>query len=87
MTKIGFVGSGNVGKAVAKLAVDAGDSVIMSNSRGPASLEDTVAWLGQNASAATVSETAAEADLVVVSIPLKTIDSLPVDELCGKNRH
>ena len=84
MTKIGFIGSGNVGKAVAKLAVNAGNEVLMSNSRGPESLGETVAWLGDNASAGTVSEVAAQADLVLVSIPLNKIDSLPVEQLRGK---
>ncbi len=35
MTTIGFIGSGNIGSTVARLAVAAGHEVVMSNSRGP----------------------------------------------------
>ena len=35
---IGIIGSGNIGGAVARLFVRAGDQVAISNSRGPESL-------------------------------------------------
>ena len=34
MTTWGFIGSGNIGTTLARLAVDAGHHVVMSNSRG-----------------------------------------------------
>jgi 8-hydroxy-5-deazaflavin:NADPH oxidoreductase len=46
MTTIGFIGAGNIGQAVARLAVDHGYDVVMSNSRGPQTLTDVVAALG-----------------------------------------
>ena len=42
MTTIGFIGAGNIGQAVARLAVDHGYDVVMSNSRGPQTLTDVV---------------------------------------------
>ncbi|QIS12559.1 NADPH-dependent F420 reductase [Nocardia arthritidis] len=80
---LGLIGSGMIGAAVARLAVTADLDVILSNSRTPETLADLVAELGGRATAATPSE-AAEADLVVVAIPLHAYDRLPVAALAGK---
>jgi 8-hydroxy-5-deazaflavin:NADPH oxidoreductase len=84
MTTWGFIGSGNIGTTVARLAVDAGHQVVMSNSRGPETLQDLVADLGSNARAATAEHAAAAGDVVVVTIPLKNYRSVPTDALAGK---
>ena len=84
MTTWGFIGSGNIGSTVARLAVAAGHDVVMSNSRGPDTLADLVAELGPRARAATPSEAAAAGDVVVVTIPLGRYESLPVADLRGK---
>ena len=84
MTTIGLIGAGNIGGTVARLAVDAGHHVVLSNSRGPESLGDLVAALGERASAGTPDEAATRGDLVVVTIPLKAYESVPVDPLRGK---
>ncbi len=84
MTTWGFIGSGNIGSTVARLALDAGHDVVMSNSRGPETLADLVAELGPRARAATAGEAAAAGDVVVVTIPLKGYRDVPVDELRGK---
>ncbi|NHA69548.1 NADPH-dependent F420 reductase [Phycicoccus flavus] len=84
MTTIGLIGAGNIGSTVARLAVDAGYDVVLSNSRGPETLADLVADLGPRARAATREEAAAAADLAVVTVPLKAIDDLPVAPLAGK---
>ncbi|MDH6441137.1 putative dinucleotide-binding enzyme [Streptomyces sp. SAI-144] len=81
---VGIIGSGMVGGAVARLAVAAGLDVVVSNSRGPETLADLVALLGERARAATVAEAALAGDLVVVAVPLKAYDRLPVAELAGK---
>ncbi|MFL6678831.1 MAG: NAD(P)-binding domain-containing protein [Burkholderiaceae bacterium] len=49
MTTIGLIGSGHIGGTVARLAVDAGHDVVLSNSRGPDTLTDLVAQLGPRA--------------------------------------
>jgi 8-hydroxy-5-deazaflavin:NADPH oxidoreductase len=84
MTTIGFIGAGNIGSTVARLAVDAGYDVVLSNSRGPETLTDLVAELGEHARAATADEAAAAGDFVVVSIPLKNYLDVPVGPLRGK---
>lgn len=84
MTTIGLIGSGNIGSTVARLAVDAGHDVVLSNSRGPETLTDLVAELGQHARAATAAEAAEAGDIVVVTIPLKNYREVPVEPLRGK---
>ncbi|MCO1660309.1 NAD(P)-binding domain-containing protein [Pseudonocardia sp. S2-4] len=64
----GTIGAGEVAQAVARHAVRAGHEVVLSNSRGPESLESIVAAIGPGASAGTVAQ-AAEADLVLLAVP------------------
>jgi predicted dinucleotide-binding enzyme len=84
MTTIGFIGSGHIGGTLARLAVGAGLDVVMSNSRGPETLQDLVAELGPRARAATAEEAAEAGDLVVVTIPFKAYADVPVEPLRGK---
>jgi predicted dinucleotide-binding enzyme len=84
MTTIGFIGSGNLGGNIARLAVVAGHQVVLSNSRGPETLARTVAELGPLASAGTREEAAAAGDIVVVSIPVTAFADVPVAPLAGK---
>jgi len=84
MTTLGLIGSGHIGGTLARLAVDAGHDVVLSNSRGPETLQDLVAELGPHARAGTTEEAAQAGDLVVVTIPLKNTDRLPADVLRGK---
>jgi 8-hydroxy-5-deazaflavin:NADPH oxidoreductase len=77
MTTVGFIGSGQIGKTIARLAIEAGHQVMLSNSRGPETLADTVAELGPRASAATSEEAATAADIVVVTVPVKAFPNLP----------
>ncbi len=84
MTTLGLIGSGNIGSTVARLAVDAGIEVVLSNSRGPETLADLVADLGPLARAATAAEAAEAGDVVVVTVPLKNYREVPVGPLRGK---
>jgi 8-hydroxy-5-deazaflavin:NADPH oxidoreductase len=84
MTTVGFIGSGNIGTTIARLAVEVGHQVVLSNSRGPDTLADTAAQLGLRASAATGEEAAAAGDIVVVSVPVKSFPHLPAAPLVGK---
>jgi predicted dinucleotide-binding enzyme len=84
VTTIGLIGSGNIGSTVARLAVDAGHDVVLSNSRGPETLTDLVDRLGPHARAATAAEAAAAGDIVVVTVPLKAYREVPVEPLRGK---
>src|SRR5215212_1401868 len=84
MTTIGLIGSGHIGSTVARLAVDAGHAVVLSNSRGPETLTDLVDRLGPHARAATSAEAAAAGDIVIVTVPLKAYRDVPVEPLRGK---
>jgi len=84
MTTIGFIGSGMIGGTVARLSVAAGHRVVLSNSRGPETLQDLVAELGPLATAATAGQAAEAGDLVVVAIPVKAIGDVPAKRLAGK---
>ena len=81
---IGLIGSGNIGSTVARLAVDAGYDVVLSNSRGPETLSDLVETLGPRARAATAAEAAEAAEIAVVTVPLKNYRQVPVEPLRGK---
>jgi 8-hydroxy-5-deazaflavin:NADPH oxidoreductase len=84
MTTVGLIGSGNIGGTVARLAVAAGHSVVLSNSRGPDTLQELATELGPLARAATGAEAAAAAEIVVVSIPQRASTSVPAGPLDGK---
>jgi 8-hydroxy-5-deazaflavin:NADPH oxidoreductase len=74
-TNVGFIGSGELTGALAPHLATAGVPVLISNSRGPASLTDTVTELGDHAHAVTVAE-AADADLVVLAVPFTRVPEL-----------
>src|SRR3979409_1541718 len=90
MTTVGFIGSGQIGSAIARLAIAAGHQVMLSNSGGPGTLADTAAGLGpaaavgRGAPAATSGEARAAGDIVVVTVPVKAFPSLPAAPLAGK---
>ncbi|WIE66264.1 NAD(P)-binding domain-containing protein [Curtobacterium sp. MCLR17_036] len=84
MTTIGIIGAGNIGSQLARLAVRNGHQVVIANSRGPETLFDLVGELGDGARAATRDEAAAAGDLVVVTVPLGAIDTIPAEPLAGK---
>ena len=81
---IGLIGAGRIGSQVARLAVAHGYSVVISNSRSPETLAALVNELGPKAHAATPVEAAQDGEIVVVTIPLKNIRSVPVEPLAGK---
>ena len=61
-----------------------GYDVVISNSRGPETLSDLIAELGPKATAATAAEAGAAGDFVVVTVPLKAYQEVPVEPLAGK---
>jgi predicted dinucleotide-binding enzyme len=63
---VGIIGAGRLGQAVARVAVRAGRSVAMANSRGPASLTSVASELGVRAT--TIADAAASA-IVVIAVP------------------
>lgn len=81
---IGLIGAGQIGSQLARLAVQHGYDVVVSNSRGPATLTGLVRELGARARAATSAQAAEAGDIVVVTIPLKNIGDVPAAPLEGK---
>jgi predicted dinucleotide-binding enzyme len=81
---VSIIGSGGIGGVVAELAAAAGFNVVISNSRGPQTLQQQVAELGSKARAATIAQAASDGDLVVVATPLRAFDKLPAEAFAGK---
>lgn len=84
MKTLGLIGAGHIGSQLARLAVAHGYDVVLSNSRGPETLEPLVRELGPKARAATPVEAAAAGDIVVVTVPLKAYRTVPAAPLAGK---
>ena len=76
--RIGTLGSGEVAQAFAIRLLKAGHEVLLSNSRGPSSLEQLVSKLDKGARAVTMDE-AAKAPIVVLAVPWPK-----VEEVLGK---
>jgi 8-hydroxy-5-deazaflavin:NADPH oxidoreductase len=79
--KIGIIGSGNIGGTLARRLVQLGHQVTIANSRGPESLAGFARETG--ARPATVEEAARSGEVVIISIPLKSIATLPKDLFKG----
>jgi 8-hydroxy-5-deazaflavin:NADPH oxidoreductase len=84
MATLGLIGAGHIGSQVARLAVAHGYDVVLSNSRGPQTLQDLIQELGPTARAGTPLDAAQSGDIVVVTIPLGHFRSVPVQPLAGK---
>jgi 8-hydroxy-5-deazaflavin:NADPH oxidoreductase len=71
---IGIIGAGQIGGSLTRMLTGLGHTVRVSNSRGPETLADLVAETG--ATAVWAAEAAADAELVIVSIPQKNVVDL-----------
>jgi predicted dinucleotide-binding enzyme len=74
---IGIIGAGNIGGTLARRFTALGHDVRVANSRGPQTLSELAAETG--ATAVSVAEAARGVEVLVVTIPLKHIPSLPID--------
>ena len=81
---IGVIGSGNIGANAAKLFAAAGHKVVISNSRGPETLEGLVEEIGPGVRAGTVEEAAGFGEVVMEAIPFGRYGELPAERLSGK---
>lgn len=79
--KIGIIGAGNIGSALAARFTQLGHEVAVANSRGPDTLRQLEAETG--ATALTVAEAAQGKDVVVVTIPERNVAELPQDLFKG----
>jgi predicted dinucleotide-binding enzyme len=80
--RIGIIGAGFIGRAVARLSLAAGHDIMVSNARGPASLSSIPSGIGGRIG--TVGEAIAFGEVVVVAIPLSQYQTLPAAPLAGK---
>ncbi|WP_205500370.1 NADPH-dependent F420 reductase [Rufibacter psychrotolerans] len=85
MTNIGILGAGKIGLAFAQHTAKAGYATILSNSRGPETLQEAAAQIGHDAKAGTTLEAAA-ADIVFLSVPWPRLEAAvaPVKSWEGK---
>jgi len=77
MKNIGIIGAGQIGSTLARKFSALGHKVKIANSRGPQTLTKLAKELG--ATAVTVKEATEDVDIVIVSIPQKSVEDLPVD--------
>jgi len=85
-TKIGIIGSGNIGGTVGTLWVKAGHQVLFS-SRNPQNLKQLVDGLGPLARAGTVREALSFGDAILIAVPYGAYPQIGKDyakELAGK---
>lgn len=80
--KIGIIGAGFIGRALASLAVRSGHDVMISNSRSPVTLGSTAVAIG--CKVGTAHDAAAFGEVVFVAIPLLNYKAIPVQPLAGK---
>jgi len=78
INKIGIVGSGNIGGSLGILLAKAGYDVLYS-SRHPEALKKLAKTAGIKACAGTVAEAIAFGDVIVLSVPFKSIPELDAD--------
>ncbi len=73
--KIGIIGAGHIGGNLALLLVRHGHQVVIANSRGPQTLGEVAERTG--ATPVAVVDAPRDADVVIVTVPLKAVAELP----------
>ena len=73
--KIGIIGAGNIGGTLTRRFTALGHKVFVANSRGPETLADLATET--SATPVTVEQAAQAGEVVIVTIPLKNVRSLP----------
>ncbi len=82
--RIGFIGAGHIGSTLARRFAEAGHEVLISNSRGPETLSEIAAELGEHGRAVTTMEAASLGDVIIVAVPLHAYRDVPAAPLAGK---
>jgi predicted dinucleotide-binding enzyme len=82
--RIGIIGAGRIGRALAVRFAAAGHQVMVSNSRGPDTLTAVVASIQGDVRAGTVAEAARFGEVIAVAIPPRAILDLPPEPFAGR---
>jgi 8-hydroxy-5-deazaflavin:NADPH oxidoreductase len=82
--RLGIVGAGKIGTAVARAAVAGGYDVAMSGSGAVERIELIVEVLAPGAHAATTGDVVLHADLIILAVPMHRFRELPGDLFAGK---
>ena len=82
--KIGILGAGHIGRALARLLAQAGHEVGISNSRGPDTLRELAHELGHGVKAFSNEDAARFGELVIETVPFGRYMDLPAVQLEGK---
>ena len=77
--RIGIIGAGMIGETLARRIGQLGHQVAIANSRGPETLRDLASQVG--ATAVTALEAARSGEIVVITIPERSVADLPRDLL------
>lgn len=81
--RIGIIGAGFIGRAVAQLVIAAGHETMLSNSRGPQSMSSVLNGIA-GSKVGTVEEAIDFGEIVLVAIPFNHYPSVPATYLRGK---
>lgn len=79
MSTIGIIGAGKVGTAVARLALAAGEEVLIAGSPNAQFLEQILALTAPGAKVASLHELADAAELTVLAVPFGRIDTVALE--------
>ncbi|MFJ4467008.1 NADPH-dependent F420 reductase [Streptomyces sp. NPDC089424] len=79
--KIGIIGAGNIGGNLTRRLTALGHDVFVANSRGPETLKELAEETG--ATPVPADEAARGAEIVVVTVPMKSVPALPPGILAG----